>query len=236
MNIVYWGIPKTENLYIHYYPPVNIKEKYKLFKPTNPDSNFNRCPSYKVEGSKLFNILSPFDYNLIFENEELKTNYYDQEFFNNLVKIDDLKIKLFQFNIQYIFFTENPCYMTLGPPYFSNSDMSVKCNYIPGGFDISKWFRNINVGVILKDKYNDITLKQGDEIISVKFDFFNNDSIQLKKFYVTDALMEIHRGNMASRTYIPKNINTYLDTLYQKFNNSKLRSIIFKEIKNNLME
>lgn len=235
MNTVYWSVFDNDINLIHHMPPIPIRDKYRSINVNN-ESNFNLCPAYFLEANKIYNLLAPFDYILKFENNSVITDDYNQEVFNKFFVLDDYDLKLFQLKIDYLFFTENPCIITVNPPYFTNSDISKNCNYIPASYDISCWLRNISVSGLLKTSSNIIKLKQGDEILSVKFDFNNSDKIQFKKFYISPRLDHIYNTNLNSRIFMNKKVAGYLDLLYKKFTASKIKTAILREIKSNLLE
>lgn len=238
MNVVYWGVFQRGINVLNSKPLVNIKDITKdiKFQPNDRATNFNLCPSYHAEATKTFNLLAPFDYHLEFKDEQVVSRQYDQEVFDKFVKLNDLTNKLVQLNYGYIFFTEETCMMTLAGPYFTNSDISTKANYMPGSFDISKWFRVTNVSFMLKPQYNDLNIKENDAVLSIKFDFFNNDKIVFKKFYISNLLDNIHNSSLKNRIFFDNNVNKYLSKVYDLFTQSKIKHTILKEIKANLME
>lgn len=238
MNVVYWSVFQHGMNVINNKPLVNIKDISKniKFQPNDGTTNFNLCPSYNAEAIKTFNLLAPFDYYIELKNDHIVSTQYNQEVFDSYVFLHDAVNKLIQLNYSYIFFTEETCIITLSGPYFTDSDISTKANYMPGSFDISKWFRNVNVTFMLKPQFNNINIKEGDAVQSIRFDFFNNDKIVFKKFYVTNLLNEIYRSSMKNRIFFDKNISNYLSNIYHKFTQSKIKHTILKEIKANLME
>jgi len=236
MNTLYWGMYDSGYNLLNTKPLQNIKEITTKYKIEDVRSNFNKCPSFHQESSKTFNILAPFDYSLKFENGLVKTNFYDQDIFNEFVKIEDINLQLLQFHVGYLFFSENPCNMVMSNPLFSNSEFSQKCNVIIGSFDINKWFRPTHVGFILKKDFNEINIKENDELASLRFDFNNNEKIQLKQFYISDNIYKIINSLRQNRILLNFNFNNYFNNLYDKFAASKLKTLILKEIKNNLMD
>ena len=238
MNVVYWSVFQKGINVINNKPLVNIKELTKdiKFQPNDRATNFNLCPSYHAEAIKTFNLLAPFDYYIEFKDNQVRTKQYDQKVFDHYVTVNDVSNKLLQLNYSYIFFTEETCIMTLSGPYFTDSDLSTKANYMPGSFDISKWFRNINVAFMLKPQFNDIDIKEGDPVQSIKFDFFNDEKIVFKKFYISHVLDTIHESSMKNRVFFDRNVNKYLSKVYDLFTQSKIKHTILKEIKANLME
>jgi hypothetical protein len=232
MNIVYWSVSSD---LIHNSPPICIRDTYKNVD-LDKKSNFNLCPSFYKEANKTYNLFAPFDYDLIFTDTQIRSSYYDQQVFDNFIQIEDFKLRLMQFSLAYIFFTEKSCNMEISAPYFSNSDFLSKVQHIPGSFNISNWFRGINAAFIVNQKVDKLEIKKGDPMLSVKFNFDNDLPIKFKKFYSTPKLNNIVSSNLRSRVFITKNVNKYLDELYAKFNRSKIKTTILKEIKDNLME
>jgi len=238
VNVVYWSVFQNGMNVINNKPLVNIKDISKniKFQPNDGTTNFNMCPSYNVEAIKTFNLLAPFDYHIEIKDNHLVSTQYNQEVFDSYVLLHDVANKLIQLKYSYIFFTEETCIITLSGPYFTDSDISMKANYMPGSFDISKWFRDVNVPFMIKPQFNNINIKEGDAVQSIRFDFFNNDKIVFKKFYFTNLLHSIYYSSMKNRIFFDKNINKYLSKVYDLFTQSKIKHTILKEIKANLME
>jgi len=238
MNIVYWAVFDKGLSIVNNKDPVNVFNKTKNIYPKilSKEANFIACPAYYQEASKIFNLLAPFRYSLEFKEGHVITKNYDQNTFDKYVTASNADIKFIQLKYDYVFFTEKPCLMTASAPYFSSSELSIRANYIPGSFDISKWFRNLNIPIILKPAFDSLSIEEGDEILSVKFDFQNNQKIILKKFYISPTLEHVYETNMKSRMFFNKNLDSYLSNIYEKFTMSKTRNLVLKEIKSNLLE
>ncbi|NBW56981.1 hypothetical protein EBR43_04200 [bacterium] len=238
MNTIYWSVVDKDLSIIDFEPLQNIKDLSKEMNFHQKRSNFNLCPAYYLEAQKTYNILAPFDYELVFDSETktVSSKKYNQNVFDKMITVEDIDLGFVQFNIGYIFFTEQPCNMFSTAPYFTHSEFSSRVNFIPGSVDISRWFRNTSVAFMLKNQYNSIEFKKGDPLLSFKFDFFNNEKIEFKKFYISHVLTHILDTNMNSRLFNDKNLNTYLKKVYDKFTQSKIKTTILKEIKANLME
>lgn len=216
---------------INYYEPSPGYEKIKNIKDTE-NSGFKMCPSIKEQQKNVFNLKFPFDYELSFTNDTVQSSMYDQYFFDSYVKIRSVKDKILSFSTYYGFFTEEDLQIQVTGCYLADNDFVNKTVFFPGTYNISKWFRPLECSYYLKRCVDNITIDRGDEYLSVQF--LTNEKITLKKFYLTDRLKEISQSILASKSYKSKSVYK-LSQWYDMFNQSKFRSLILKEIKNNLL-
>ena len=121
--------------------------------------------------------------------------------------------------------------MTLTSPYFSNSPHLKYGSLIPGTFNISNWFRNINIEFNLWENIKEFKFKKNEDMAYVHFD--SEHEIELKRFDFTERLLRIIRTCSTAGTwekFIP------LIDRYRRFKEAKFKKIILKEIKQNLVD
>lgn len=239
-NIVYWSHPFAE-AHLNFQNILNNVKQYNVNK--NVDNymsiNFIRCPFFNTFARKTFNILSPFDYSLIMENGSLKSYHYDKQFFDNVVFVRDEKYKLFGLKIMgFLFFTEENCTLTFNRSYFSNSDFSYNTDVIPGQFNISRWFRPVDLAFIIKKQNQLINIKKGDPLFSINFEFNNNKKIIFKRYNYTGLIHHYsnYKNTLSSSDNDRPKFDQLTDYFYDMFDNSGIKNPILKEIKSNLVE
>jgi len=246
--VVYWSVPHLPNKNFYRTPYyLNVKEPQPLSNElahlTNviaKNDSFFKCPCYHEFLKNKFVIKSPFSYNLTWTNvkgnKSVSSDLYDQEFFDKHVTVRDVNIGLVNLLIDnHIFFSEEDCEMEVTPPYLSYSDFSSKTIYVPGSYNISQWFRRLDLTFLIKEPNQKITINQDDAIMGLNFK--TNQKITFKKFYFSDRMSEIYNYCLNQKAYNQdKNIKTYLNKVYNLFKQSKLKNVLLKEIKSNLME
>lgn len=129
----------------------------------------------------------------------------------------------------WIFWSEEPMVISTTPAHYHKPVFDGY--YIGGSFDIGKWFRTVEGAIQLNEGINTVSLNRNDPIAYVKF--HSDEPIQLKRFYLTKELEELHWGCVHYKRYEPHRSLSYL---YDKFNKRGLNKIITKEIKRNLVE
>lgn len=242
---VYWTILDEQKIdeinktfsNLNYYEPENVfqshlKNRKNYFNTMNKNDDYIYCPAFSGHMNNTYSIKFPFDYKLSFEDNNIKTDMYDQSFFNKFVLIRSIDNKFISITLPYLFFSEKSLEFLISSPYFSNNEFT-KCNrVIPGKYNIGNWMRRIEIPIITDKENNDINIKKGDDALYVTF--LTNKKIKLKKFFATDKIKYLVHNNLSLKNY-KKNFSS-LDYFYKKFKMSKQKNLILKEIKNNLME
>ena len=235
-TIIYWS-PADMDLYhdwsILYKDPTILGKdlKKKMSKDLDKTSNLFFCPAVKDLTNRIAVIKSPMTchYKIIdnefkpFSKNFLNISFpHTSNFENNI---------MFQLSSSYIFFSEEDVKMTLTSPYFSNSPHLKYGSIIPGTFNISTWFRNINFEVNLWDNVKEFKILKNEDIAYVHFD--TNHEIKLVRFDFTERLLRIVKTCSTSATwekFIP------LIDRYKRFKEAKFKKIILKEIEQNIID
>jgi len=79
--------------------------------------------------------------------------------------------------------------MTLTSPYFSNSPHLRYGSIVPGKFNISKWFRPINLEFNLWPGVNEFKVKKTK--ILLMFILYTKNEIELVRFDLTERISKI---------------------------------------------
>lgn len=262
--VVYWSVPYfTRETYFNESNNFNlVAQKYsnkypcyldilepqplssELFEYSKQDmkpaNNFFMCPSYHSFLKNKFVIKSPLDYDLTWNvNNEMNffsSSFYDQKFFDNYVSTRESSfgmVSLLFFS--HIFFAEESCDMEVTSAYLSNNDFVNDTIYIPGTMNIGDWFRNLDFAFLMKYKNKPLKINQGDSLRYVNFK--TDQKITFKKFFFTEKCSEILNYCLNQKLFKKnKNVKSYLQDIYGLFKQSKLKNVLLKEIKSNLME
>lgn len=238
--IVYWCAALYDDSYF-----LNTKEPEPLIKTLKPrvnflpeGENFLRCPSVINHIKNTFVLKSPIEFDIYFENGIIKIPQYGHGFGEKNIKVrhTDANNYFLSLNIaKYLFFCEEDLEMEFSGAYFSESSFSNLTTVIPGSVSISKWFRPTDLSFIVKKGVDKISLQESDDLAYVTFK--TSKSIKLKKFYLTKNLVDTIKHVLHQKDYmVDKSVSTYLSRAYNYFEQSKIKKIILKHIKNNLME
>ena len=243
-NIVYWSHIPTNVLPPEIFlAPECILRYVKKFN-TNDPANFLKCPVFNAYSRKTFNLLSPIDLSLEICDNKINTNHGEyrenqNDFFEKIVFVRNIDLNMLSVGIiNHIFFTEEPCIMTFNKAFFSDSEFSSNTEIIPGQYDISKWFRPVDLAFYVKQKNKPFLIQRNDPVASVNFDFGNNSKIVFKRFEYTEKIHDYVKFKnviMFSKKGRPK-LKDMMDYFYGLFGSSSIRKNLLNEIKKNLLE
>ena len=99
-----------------------------------------------------------------------------------------------------------------------------------GTVDIGKYWRNVDFAFILKDPYEEFVIERDEIFGYVKF--HTEEKIILKQFYPTETIKK-YSNDVNDLKNNKKNIFYRPDYYYNSF---KVKKLIIKEIKNNLVD
>lgn len=136
-----------------------------------------------------------------------------------------------ELDMKWIFFSEEPLHIEALPPIFHKTDTSQHGMLVSGRFDIGSWFRPINLTYILWENQQYFSVKKFDP--AIYFRFITEDKIKLKQFEVTKKITEIADACIGHpfdyKRWIP------LQERYNVFKQNKLKDLLIKEIKSNII-
>jgi hypothetical protein len=193
--------------------------------------NFHKCPFFNEHLKNVYSLCSPYDYSFFIKDNQVFSELYDQDFFNRQIIIRSIEKKCFSFALPYVFFTEEKSLEVSVPvfPYLENNHITDRCISFAGTLDIGKYFRTIDFAFFLKNPYNEFIIKE-NEVFGYA-DFKTKDKIIFKQFYPTKKIKSFVKDVNKSKQ------NKFF--IYQKptayYNNFKLKKLILKEIKQNLI-
>ena len=229
---VYWACLEDE--WIKAVEPEKISQRFysKGIKDNNPISPaaINYCPVFNESLTNTYAIKSIYDYSFKIENNQCFSTLYDQNFFNNHVNIRSFEKKFFSFEVKYIFFTEEDSLeiSAYEHPVFEDNEITKRCMIIPGGFNIGKYFRNLEFAFILKKDFNEFIVNDQDVLYYLKF--HTKEKIKFKQFKINENLRQMIKDVRMANFGNEK--KSSIDIFYNKFKGKKY---ILSEIKQNLV-
>jgi hypothetical protein len=232
-------------------PNVNDPFAWDMLYP-DPKNLFTDLSKYKnIETSKVSYFVCPafqgLSKNTYFFKNSVNAKYkYDfnttlpsiKPITKNFVNVDIIRdpaissYPLVAMSLFYIFFSDEPLIANFSPPTFHKPEYTKYGTCIPGEFDIGKWFRPFPMEIQLWEKDGTIEFKDGEPLFYVKFN--TNKQINLKRFVFTEQLSK-YSNHCTTYGNTFGNYHKF-NQLYSKFNQSRMKELILKEIKNNLVE
>lgn len=228
---VYWA--STEKEWMLAQPPESVAStfyKKDLIDINNRNSQINYCPAFNDHLRNLFAIRSLYNYEFYLDNGNLRSNDYDQEFYDDHVLIRSYEKRFFSFKNSYIFFTDVPSLRTsfYEFPYLEDNNITKRCIPVAGEFDIGKWFRGTEFAFYLKEPYNSFKIEK-DEIYSY-IRFHTTEKINFVEFNYSDKLQKFNQERYEAISKMPR--LRKLENYYKMLRHKKL---ILKEIKENII-
>jgi len=129
----------------------------------------------------------------------------------------------------WIFWCEEPLTITTSPAHYHKP--VVDGFYVGGSFDIGRWFRPVEGAIQLNQGVNTVHIKRNDPLAYIKFN--TDEPVNLKRFYMTKELEELHWGCVNYKKEVPHKGLSYL---YNKFTKRGLNKVITEEIKRNVVD
>lgn len=138
--------------------------------------------------------------------------------------------KIIEYGMGWIFFSEEDIEITLSSPYFDSSDYMKYASIVPGKFNISTWFRKVNMELFLKDDATEFEIKKNEHIAYVNFN--TNRQLKFTRFEMSPKLYTYANACSTSsdwESWIP------LAERYARFKQSQVSKLILAEIKKNVV-
>lgn len=240
--IIYWSVPRySDEIFLGLDQPKSAFADFKAMLPETSDdngfANFTLCPAVTDFSKNLYSLKSPIDIEFQWDGRDIIfENTFSDDFFRKIVVMRDpdggsLSLRI----IPYFFFTESECELQYSAPLMGSNDFTRNCTVVPGQVNIGKWFRPTDHAFIIKEQNKRIKINKGDTIANVRFN--TSEKIIFKKFYFTEKCEEFFTKVISYRqSQKTTKFKEYFNYMYNAFENSKLKTSILKEIKNNLME
>lgn len=226
----------AENYLAHYEPEKVYVDLVKQKEEKNIADNYFNCHAFKNFCKNLYSLKNPYTVDLFYEDGRAysknppKTGY--DLAITSQVKQPSVKNSLtVNYCVNWIFFADKPLNLQTLQPWMHKTESSKTSFYVPGTFDISRWFRPIEMACQLFP--GEITFKslEGEPLIYANF--LTDEPIVLKKFYLTPELIDMSISCISLKNF--KKFKS-LNSLYRVFNRTLLQKKILKEIQKNVIE
>jgi len=233
---IYWAQASNDNKndwnILYKTPALLFSDLQKKRSPTiNKSKNLFLCPAVRNLTSRIAVLKCPLTSHYMIENNSIKpisqnhlkvTVQHEPNLENSI---------LFVLSTSYIFFCEEDVEMTLTAPFFSKSPHLQYGAIVPGTFNISKWFRSINIEVNLWENVNEFKIKEGEAMAYLTFD--TPHEIEFVRFDYTERLQRVSE-TCGSASLWEKLVP--LLKRYNRFKDGQLKQVVLKEIKNNIID
>ena len=227
---VYWSCIEKEWMLATFPETVASTFYKKNLVDDNRGSQINYCPAFNDNLKNLYAIRSLYNYEFRLEYGTLRSDDYDQEFYDNHVLIRSYEKRFFSFKNSYIFFTDAPSLKTTFYefPFLEDNNITKRCIPVAGQFDIGKWFRGTEFAFYLKQDYDSFKIENSEIYSYIRF--HSEEKINLIQFYYSDKLRQFNQERFEAISKISR--LRKLENYYKMFRHKKL---ILKEIKENLV-
>jgi hypothetical protein len=210
------------------YPkPIPLQKELRLHK-VQGESAWMICNAFRESFSNTFIFNHPVDVDVKFDGEKVTGKNADwvrhrPPSFENSISFD--------LDYGWLFFCEEDLEFISLPPIFQNNELPKYGMQSAGGFNIARWFRPLHPTYFLWEGISEYKCFAGEPWMYFKA--FTDRPVVFKPFFMTERLLEI-AGMVSSH---PKNNPMVpLSKRYESFKESRLRSVILKDIKENLLE
>ena len=239
MKTIYYANSSPPDLYgkdfMLYQEPDSLYKELLTTKNTNNTyNNYMDCPAFLKSIQNTCVVRTPWTAEIFvnFENGTFTNEQGSEDTIVEHFSPKPISREKIMFNIyhNFLFFCEDSLEITTMPAYMHTSELQTKCTYIPGSFDISKWFRPIEGAMEMQETFNSLKLKLGDPLYYIKFN--TSEPIKFVRFDLTPELWELSQGCVQHKKHQPQKALSYL---YKLFCHTGMQSSILKKIKNNII-
>lgn len=135
------------------------------------------------------------------------------------------------FYIGWLFFCEEPVIAHLQAPYMHRPGYLNSGVIVPGGYDISSWFRKVNAEMHMWDASGTITIKDGEPLVYLEL--ITDRPVIFKRFVLTEEIGKYDKACVDAPKYFGRHLP--LVERYKRFRETRTNEILAKEIKKNLV-
>jgi|688.fasta_scaffold401293_2 hypothetical protein len=239
INVYWWPAHKEWN--ILYNDPINLQES--MYKMKNKNKNNDKrsmfeCPALSDKTKKTFFFTSPMSVEYEYNFTDPENSYIVPK--NSLMPYLETKIlrpptmakrPLFLLSLFYCFFSEESLTASFTPPFLHNSNFAKQGVPPTGSYDIGQWLRTYPLEIMLWNETGTFKLEKDEPLFYVEF--LTDSPIKLQRVESTEKLS----GYVSQCTSAPSMIETRvpLITRYETFKKTRMKDLIMKEIKENIL-
>lgn len=231
----YWPLSLKYDLN-HIFPsPKSLYDEWfeKYTPQRRPDVYFN-CPASTRKMKRTFSFVNIVDthtrFNLDGSIEYSRPEKY--QLLNELIHQPTIENHRL-INVQYslLVFCEESVVASMQSPFFHKTEAFKYGAIVPGEFDVGQWYRPLNAEFQLWENVDELHLAANEPLFYL--DFLTDRPIVMQRYQVTKRLSTI----ASSLIHVnPLGKFASLSEKYRVFQQSRLRSQVLKEIKNNLVD
>lgn len=233
--VVYWAPcaypDRTHLVNLLLSPPNPLIQTFPPVNTAAQQFNYRRCPATQAAIKNTFVFNAPITATALLsgssENPILITeaDYFAKKASSN---VDCYSV---MYDYSWIFFSEESLIFRQSPAYLHRTTLRESGDIMVGQFDISKWFRSVNVDIGLWKGINNITVTEGEPLFYAEF--FTNKKVVLKQFDMGPELFELSMQVLKLKSVKP---NLSLFDMYDRFKRSNRDKAVLKLIKENLLD
>jgi hypothetical protein len=198
----------------------------------NPEKGYRQCTAASVFWRNLFVIKSGISSHAVLTEEYDNPNLFVNEGNYWQTRNSGLdKTHRLDLDFSWLFFSEESVIIQQTPPYFHNTTAQNYGAIAPGSFDISKWYRPINLTYLLWENINELKIKENEPLAYLQF--LTDKKVVLKRFENTPEIASIMFGVAELKNHFPRES---LEKLYKRFTRSNRHKRLAKLIKENIVE
>lgn len=242
--VIYWApavhpkIHNTKDASFLYNKPETLFQnmaKDKIRGTGKSMSMFN-CPAVANKTQRTLVFTSPMSLNFTYENNGTNIDIqYSSPASMDVSLARDPEMRsgpYLMFNMEWIFFAEEPVQAFFTPPYFHKPKYTQYGSLIPGEFDVGRWFRPYVAEMLMWNNSGDFILEENEPLFYVEFK--TDKKIKFKQFNFTPEIRRYSQACVDSTVMF--GFGQTLLNRYNRFGKIGLREKILKEIKKEIIE
>lgn len=215
-----------------YSDPISVFDKH-LSNKTDIDKydSVFYCPAFKNLTKNTLEFKNPIEssYSINSEGRLLLSKH---SLAANIVRPPNIKDRhLIEYGLFPVFFADSDISMTLTSPWLESPAWTSQANIVPGRYNIGKWFRAVNIEFMLQAGIREFNIKKDDTLCYFTFD--TDEHIKFIRFRMNEELRKLSVSCSSSTIWEPW---IPMADRYRRFKESRMRSIILKKIKENIVE
>lgn len=237
--IVYWSpfayLDRTTHVNLLWGAPIRVPSILGSH-PKEKSSSYLSCTAFTTFYKNCYALIQPFDSSITIEPSQLKDTLPNKAYIEGhhvwTVQHQALKDRArVTYGFNWVFFSEEPLDLLITPPYLHNTSADKGGALAAGSYDISRWFRPIDLAYILWEGSNEVKIKKGEPACYLHF--LTDRPVKLVQFELTSDLFYI--GEQCVEL---KSVMKYksLSFLYDIFTRSNRHKAVLKIIKENLLD
>ena len=236
-----------KELTVYYCTDLNSKYGELLFYPfgkkamtvmdVDKEANILACPAFRDSYKNTFYFQSPKDMTITKNKEELSwflpevDKGRDFEYVSTAVYPRTNRT----FSIRYmniLFWCEENLEIEQLHPSLVDSELAAKTEVVPGKFNISKWFREIDNAYQMRKDFESINIKRGEPLFFIRF--HTDREIVFKRFSYTEEIQKLNKMCIKTKNVDSKFLSK-IQNYYDLFLGQDMNKRVTKAVKEALL-